>query len=55
VQASVQKMAPKEAADHAFAIVKLYVALDSLGERVEQLKVVGGAKQPPPRYLAKRP
>lgn len=53
VRASVQKMSPGEAGEHAGTIVKLYVGL-LLGqaERAEPLKVVTSAK--PPRYLTGR-
>ena len=53
VRATVQKMSPREAGEHAGTIVKLYVAL-LLGqtERAEPLKVVTNAK--PPRYLTGR-
>jgi hypothetical protein len=53
VRASVQKMSPREAGEHAGTIVKLYVGL-LLGqtERAEPLKVVTATK--PPRYLTGR-
>jgi hypothetical protein len=53
VRASVQKMSPLEAGDHAATIVKLYVELLSQTERAEPLKVVSSSKKPP-RYLTKR-
>jgi hypothetical protein len=54
VRASVQKMSPVEAGDHAGTIVKLYAGI-LLGqtERAEPLKVVTSAKKPP-RYLTSR-
>jgi hypothetical protein len=50
VRASVQKMSPLEACDHAGTIVRLYVELLGQGERAEPLKVV--SRQKPPRYLS---
>jgi hypothetical protein len=54
VGTNVRKMSPVEAADHAVAIVKLYVELVLQGERAEPLKVVSTGKAPP-RYLTQRP
>jgi hypothetical protein len=53
VRASVQKMSPSEACDHASTIVKLYVELMGQAARAEPLKVVTTAKKTP-RYLAGR-
>ncbi len=52
VRASVQKMSPAEASDHAATIVKLYVDLQNNLERAEPLKVV--VPQKAPRYLTNR-
>lgn len=52
-RASVQKMAPAEAAGHAATIVRLYVELMNSLERAEPLKVVAPPRQPP-RYLTGR-
>ncbi len=52
VRASVQKMAPTEAAGHASSIVSIYVELLSTLERAEPLKVVGQLRKP--RYLTGR-
>lgn len=52
VRAAVQKMSPKEAAGHAAAILKLYVALATDLERAEPLKVVAPRKEP--RFLTGR-
>lgn len=55
VRASVQKMAPAEAARHAAAIVRIYAALvGQAAEAVAPLKVVGASHQQPPRYLNSR-
>lgn len=54
VHASVQKMSPAEAGDHAGTIVRLYVEILTQGERAEPLKVVSSAVKPP-RYLTHRP
>lgn len=40
VRASIQKMSPQEAGDHAIAIVRLYTELLRAGQRAEPLKVV---------------
>ena len=53
VRASVQKMSPKQAAGHAEAILKLYVALASDLERAEPLKVVAAPRKAP-RFLTGR-
>jgi hypothetical protein len=53
VRASVQKMAPHEAAQHAATIVKLYVELVNGLERADPLKVVAPARKAP-RYLTGR-
>ena len=53
VRASVQKMSPSEASDHAATIVKLYVELMNGLERAEPLKVVPPPRKPP-RYLSGR-
>jgi hypothetical protein len=45
VRASVQKMAPPEAARHAATIVKLYVELLTGAERADPLKVVAPARK----------
>ncbi len=50
VRASVQKMSPDEASDHAATIVKLYVELMNSVERAEPLKVVAPPRKPP-RFL----
>lgn len=47
VRASVQKMSPDEAANHAASILKLYVDLINNLERAEPLKVVTSSKKPP--------
>ncbi|HEY3515722.1 MAG TPA: hypothetical protein VGL98_01655 [Gammaproteobacteria bacterium] len=49
VRASVQKMSPSEASEHAATIVKLYVALMNGLERAEPLKVVAPPRKAP-RY-----
>ena len=54
VRASVQKMAPREAHEHAATIVKLYVELLNGAERAEPLKVVAPSRKPP-HYLTGRP
>ncbi|RPI59691.1 MAG: hypothetical protein EHM50_08715 [Lysobacterales bacterium] len=54
IRASVQKMSPSEATEHAATIVKMYVALVSGLERAEPLKVVAAPRKPP-RYLTGRP
>lgn len=54
VQASVQKMSPKEAAGHAATILNLYVAIAAELERAEPLKVVTAPRKAP-RYLTGRP
>jgi len=53
VRASVQKMSPREASDHAATILKLYVELVNGLERAEPLKVVAAPRKAP-RYLAGR-
>jgi hypothetical protein len=53
VRASVQKMSPAEAAGHAAAILRLYVALLGHVERAEPLKVVPVPRKTP-RYLTGR-
>lgn len=53
VRASVQKMSPSEASDHAATIVKLYVELVAGLERAEPLKVVAPPRKAP-RYLSGR-
>ena len=53
VRASVQKMSPREASDHAATILKLYVELVSGLERAEPLKVVPPPRKAP-RYLSGR-
>ena len=54
VRASVQKMSPDEAGEHAATIVKLYVELINGAERAEPLKVVATPPRKPPRYLTGR-
>lgn len=54
VRASVRKMSPDEAANHAATIVKLYVELMNGAERAEPLKVVAPSRKPP-RFLTGRP
>ncbi|HEY9181900.1 MAG TPA: hypothetical protein VIQ99_01795, partial [Gammaproteobacteria bacterium] len=54
VRASVQKMSPEEAHQHAATIVRLYVDLLNGTERAEPLRVVAAPRKPP-RYLASRP
>lgn len=51
VRANVRKMAPAAAAEHAAAIVRLYVDLAVQVERVEPLKIVSTAKTP--RFLTR--
>lgn len=46
VTASVQKMSPTEAGEHAAAIVRLYVELLRAGQRAEPLKVVESSSAP---------
>jgi hypothetical protein len=53
VRASVQKMSPAEAQDHAATIVKLHVALANDLERAEPLKVVTTPRKEP-RFLSGR-
>jgi hypothetical protein len=53
VRASVQKMSPDEAGNHAATIVKLYVDLLNNLERAEPLKVVASPKKPP-HFLTNR-
>ena len=53
VRASVQKMSPGEAHEHAATIVKLYIDLLNGTERAEPLKVIEPARRPP-RYLTSR-
>jgi hypothetical protein len=55
VRASVQKMSPEEAANHAATIVRLYVELLNSLERAEPLKVVPSVARNMPRFLAGRP
>jgi hypothetical protein len=52
-RASVQKMSPREASDHAATILKLYVELVNGLERAEPLKVVAPPRKAP-RYLSGR-
>lgn len=56
VKASVQKMSPAEAAQHASQIVRLYAqagqGLGQLAERAEPLKVVSTTPARAPRYLS---
>lgn len=47
VRATVQKMSPVEAAQHAETIVKIYAQLMSHGEHNEPLKIVDEAGKPP--------
>lgn len=51
VKATVQKMSPRQASEHAEAIVRIYVKLLTQGERSESLKVVDTKVKSPPRYL----
>lgn len=50
VRASVQKMSPDEAGNHAATIVKIYVDLLNNLERAEPLKIVASPKKTP-HYL----
>lgn len=54
VEASVRKMSPREAGDHAAAILALFCELIRTGHRQEPLKVVDNSADLPPRYLAAR-
>jgi hypothetical protein len=54
VRASVQKMSPAEAHEHAATIVKLYVELLKGADRAEPLKVVAPPARKPPHYLTGR-
>ena len=52
VKATIRKMSTIEAGRHAGAIVTLFAELVRQGERAEPLKVVGGKKKKPPRFLS---
>jgi len=52
VKASVQKMSPAEATQHASQIVRLYAQVGQLAERAEPLKVVSTTPVRAPRYLS---
>jgi hypothetical protein len=55
--ASVRKMSPTEADDHALTIVRLYGRLlrgDSGRQSVERLTVFDGGGRKPPRFLTKQ-
>jgi hypothetical protein len=54
IRASVQKMSPDEAHQHAATIVRLYVDLLNGSERAEPLRIVEPPRKPP-RYLTSRP
>jgi hypothetical protein len=54
IQASVRKMSPREAGDHAGTILVLFRELVRTSPRVEPLKIVSGDGDTPPRYLAGR-
>jgi len=54
IRASVQKMSPDEAHQHAATIVRLYVDLLNGTERAEPLRIVAPPRKPP-RYLTSRP
>jgi hypothetical protein len=54
IQASVRKMSPREAGDHAGVILVLFRELARTTSRVEPLKIVSGDADTPPRYLVGR-
>ena len=52
VKATIRKMSRVEARTHAGTIVMLFAELVRQGERAEPLKVIGGSKKKPPRFLS---
>ncbi len=52
VHATIRKMSPTQAREHARTILALYTTLTACGERSEPLKVVNGKRKKAPRFVS---